>query len=239
MPAITSVVARRRLSALRANLSSSRDVAAAARVRNTELIERKSQLEQRQDDEERRSLPAINVVDSALATALLDDPTITIDGDALAAAAESDKRNGAERAEQESRLAVVRAAIVKVDMLIAQAGRELAEAERREREADDDLRSAAYEALADEFRSRFKVLSAEVIDPLLVLQSGMRGAHTHLDTDSRVVLNTWRSEGDGLGGYLYEALLDQSPNAGLERHARSEEVIASFFDSLGDRRTNH
>lgn len=236
MSVITDPATRRRLSALHAALTSATDLMAVARARHAELVERKAQLEQRQTDEERRTLPAASAPDSALAAALLDDPNAAIDGDALAAATESHKLAGAARAEQQARIAVVRSAIMKLEPLVTDASNHVSAAERQVQDADDELQRAAYVALTDEFRSRFQALVAEVVDPMVVLQGGMRGACTHLESDSRVTLRTWHPQEGGFGQYETELLLSDHPSHTERRRMGADGILAAFLAGLAARR---
>jgi len=241
MTVITDTAVRRRLSALHAAHAGKADLLAVARAKLADLTTRKSQLEQRQASEERLKLPADSVDDNALAAALLDDPSAAIEGEALTRASEAVASAAAARGAQQARIAVIRSALLKLQPLIVEASRQIETLESEESDAAQELRRAAHGALLDEFRSRFQALTAEVLDPLLVLQDEMKGAFSRLDRSNRVVIENYYRHTDEAGNYLSsetntEYLLLDHPTHHEARRLRGDTVLKAFLAGLASKR---
>ena len=230
-------VQRRQITKLMDAYVSAGSVIIQAQERLAEAQIRQEALRRRAEDEASSLVVPDMRMSAASIAALAADPAAMISEDELAAtAAAQDKARSATKA-QRARVAAIEAAIAQVDQEAAEAEAELVMHQRVEISARGDLVTAVHAALICEFKARWSVLAAEVIDPMIAIgfDSDLL-SKDGLDTDSLVRLHTWQrwdeADPDKGGRNVSETLLLLDSYRMSERRASAAVMVDELLAAI-------
>ena len=166
---------------------------------------------------------------TALAEALANDPSASLDASQIDALIEIQAKGDRADAASQAKVRLLEDAARKLDAPIAANERQIEQLSRERDDAWELFLRRAVEVLAGEFRTRFLALRDEVLEPLLALRLHVRNSGTlaYVDCDGPLTLHTYHRDGpDGSLTRHTEYLLR------MDAHGRSQEL--QFIDDRLD-----